>query len=93
MLGVTGFQAGCADLDILKRTRHIKGPFILLDGRDLLYPQYDLRAKLEDFLRENQQWAADEARKELAASPSAHPDVRAHWQHLAAQVPATKGKT
>lgn len=42
-LGVTGFQASCADLDILRRTRSLDGPFMLLKAEDLLYPQYDLR--------------------------------------------------
>jgi hypothetical protein len=26
-LGTTGFQAGCADLDIVRRNRSLKGPF------------------------------------------------------------------
>lgn len=37
-LGVTGFQASCADLDILRRTRHIER-FKILNYEDLLYPQ------------------------------------------------------
>src|SRR5574343_1229666 len=39
-LGVTGFQASCADLDILRRTRYLKGPFAIQNYSNLLYPQY-----------------------------------------------------
>ena len=34
---MTGFQVSCADLDISKRLRGIKGPFILLKAEDMLY--------------------------------------------------------
>lgn len=82
-LGVTGFQASCADLDIIKRTRRMKGPFIVLDGADLLYPQYDLRARLDEFITEvEQEWAPDEARKLLAEERGVEA-VRAHWERLA----------
>lgn len=36
-LGVTGFQAGCADLDILRRTRSLDGPFIILKAEDMCF--------------------------------------------------------
>ena len=39
-LGTTGFQASCADLDMIRRTRLIKGPFKIIDFSDMLYPQY-----------------------------------------------------
>ena len=83
-LGVTGFQASCADMDILRRTRGMEGPFILLKGEDLLYPQYDLNAKLNEFIKEIQPWLAEEAEKKLAAGNAkhAHPDVIAHWQSI-----------
>jgi hypothetical protein len=37
MLGVTGFQASCADLDFIRRTRSMDGPFMLIkaSGRPL----------------------------------------------------------
>lgn len=50
-LGVTGFQASCADMDVLRRTRRIKGPFMLVDSDKMLYPQYsierDVRAAMK----------------------------------------------
>lgn len=87
-LGVTGFQASCADLDILRRTRHLEHGFQLLDYGKLLYPQYasaehfpsaaDLLNRPDVCTR-----IAEAARKNLATSPSAHPDVLAHWHWLA----------
>lgn len=55
-LGVTGFQASCADLDFVRRTRSLKGPFILLKGEDMLYPQYDLEEKLEEAIKNWRPW-------------------------------------
>lgn len=81
-LGVTGFQASCADLDILRRTRGIKGSFIILKAEDLLYPQYDLHAKLEKWIGEQRKWLRDEAKKKLDGSHGVA-SVRAHWKKLA----------
>ncbi len=85
-LGVTGFQASCADMDIIRRTRHYKGPFMLLDGENVLYPQYDLREKVDEFITSTENtWGRDEARKRLAdpSNSQAHPNVRARWEKLA----------
>lgn len=84
-LGVTGFQASCADLDILKRTRGMKGGFILLKAEYLLYPQYDLRAKLDEFIIGQRGWLRDEAKKFLTEKDDTmiHPEVKAHWERLA----------
>ena len=84
-LGVTGFQASCADLDILTRIRNIKGGFILLKTKDLLYPQYDLRKKLNDFITsdETETFLKEEAKKHLAQDNEfTHPNVIAHWKKL-----------
>lgn len=91
VLGVTGFQASCADLDIVRRTRSLKGPFMIIDANDLLYPQYDVREKLETFIKENKEWCATEARKHIAENPRAHPNVRAHWDSLVGAVARTDG--
>ncbi len=82
-LGVTGFQASCADMDILSRTRGMKGPWMITNGEDLLFPQYDVRQRLEDFIEKQKPWAATEAAKKIAENDHAHPDVLAHWQKLA----------
>lgn len=83
-LGVTGFQASCADLDVLRRTRGYRGPFMVVDLADALYPQYDLDAELREFVNARADWLRDEAVRLLAESgEQAHPDVVAHWQRLA----------
>jgi hypothetical protein len=83
VLGMTGFQASCADLDVIRRTRSIKGPFMLLKGEDALYPQYDLRGKLDEALAEWRPWLREEAQRLLAERDHAHPNVLAHWKQLA----------
>lgn len=83
-LGVTGFQASCADLDFLRRSRGYKGPFMVLDGAKLLYPQYDVPGNVAEWIGEQRGWLRDEARKLLAErSEMAHPEVIAHWKKLA----------
>lgn len=86
-LRVTGFQASCADMDILKRTRLLKGPFAIIDGNDLLYPQYNIRGKVEDLLIQWQPWAKEEAQKLIDTKNGSHvsPAVMKHWQKLAGQ--------
>lgn len=39
-LGVTGFQASCADMDILRRSRRLDDGFRIVNYSNLLYPQY-----------------------------------------------------
>lgn len=82
-LGVTGFQSSIADLDILRRTRRMEGPFMLIDGDKMLYPQYDLHRQLDEALEEWEPWAAKEAKKKLEEDDYAHPDVKKHWEDLA----------
>lgn len=82
-VGSSGFQASCADLDFLRRSRLIKGPFMISKAEDAIYPQYDLRAKLEKFLEDSKGWLRDESKKLIESSPAAHPNVMAHWKALA----------
>ena len=82
-LGVTGFQASCADLDFLRRTRRIEN-FKILDLENLLFPQYQDEFKsYEELIKENKSWLSKEAEKRLAANPEAHPGVIKHWKKLA----------
>lgn len=85
ILGVTGFQASCADLDIIKRTRGMNCPFIILKAEDMLYPQYDLKEKLSEAMSEWGGWAKEQASKKLAVTSkdNCHQDVWAHWESLA----------
>lgn len=87
-VGATGFQAGCADMDILRRTRGIKGGFRLLDYDNLLYPQYcnaEHFPSYTDLLADPKisERIAEQAKQKLASSESAHPAVKAHWERLA----------
>lgn len=71
-LGTTGFQASCADLDIIRRVRDLKGPFRIVDYSNLLFPQYlnDERVPgWEDALKQEhiKKWLKEEAAKKLAA--------------------------
>ena len=87
-LGVTGFQASCADLDVLRRTRMLNGPFMIIDGEKMLYPQYDLRENLDKAMVEWEPWLAEKAKKLLSdKNEHAHPEVKAHWERLAAKAP------
>lgn len=87
-LGITGFQASCADFDVLRRTRHIDGPFALFKGHDLLYPQYNLQDRAKETFEGWMPWAAEEARKKLADPKSAVSSVTSHWEWLAKTYPA-----
>lgn len=84
-LGVTGFQASCADMDILTRTRHMKGPWCITDMENTLYPQYDVQARLAEYIADNRDWQREQAQKLLdERGNDAHPGVVAHWRKLAA---------
>lgn len=85
-LGVTGFQASVADFDIIRRTRSIEGPFGIIQAHDMLYPQYDLQDKVNEWIQEWHPWAREEAKKLLEEErefPVAG-EVEAHWKTLAA---------
>jgi hypothetical protein len=78
--GVTGFQASCADLDIIRRIRHIKGPFMLIKGYDMLYPQYDIESQVNEVVREWRPWAKEEATKLLNTENKEYVAEQV-WQH------------
>lgn len=89
-LGVTGFQASCADLDIISRTRGMKHGFRLINYADLLYPQYRDKIDAITFdalIAENGEALGKEARVLLAENRDAHPNVIAHWKRIAALAP------
>lgn len=86
-LGVTGFQASCADMDVLRYTRNFKwGRIVNYD--DLLYPQY---LNIEHF--PSHDYLLDKEREELARrakmlltehnSGPISIGVEAHWHWLA----------
>lgn len=81
--GITGFQAGYADMDILRRTRNMKNGFRILDYDNLLYPQYKDRFPTWDSLiDEHIEHLAKAAQEKLDKFEHAHPDVKAYWKKL-----------
>jgi len=85
-MGTTGFQASVAELMFLAKSRNIDGPFALVTGKDLLYPQYDIESKVERYIDEWTPWAAEQAKELLQSRPDAAPAVRLHWQMLAQSI-------
>jgi hypothetical protein len=87
-LGVTGFQASCADMDILRHTRHLEWGRVL-NFENLLYPQYcDAEhfpgfAELLELHKDELAKRAKALLEKDAVSPT-HPNVLAHWKALAA---------
>jgi hypothetical protein len=86
VVGASGFQGEWAALRAYGEVMGIKGPFAVLRGEDLVYPQYDLRRKVEGYIDEWTPWAAEKARENLLGDLShVHPEVLAHWRALAAE--------
>ena len=87
-LGVTGFQASCADMDVVRRVRHMKHGFRIVNYADLLYPQYEasLTMSPRSMLAEPdvRKHIRAEATRLLAERGGAHESVILHWQRLAA---------
>jgi hypothetical protein len=83
VLGVTGFQASCADLDVLRLTRGLE-EFALVKPEDLLYPQNDPLGEVKKYLDEARPRLAKRARELLERAPGAHPAVQRHWKEIAA---------
>lgn len=81
-LGMTGFQTSCADLDIVRRNRHIQGPFAIIKAEDSLFPQYDKRIKeIQDGWHD---WLIEEAKKKIQEHENdptsmVHPRVWGRW--------------
>lgn len=91
-LGVSGFQASCADMDFIRRTRSMEHGFQIVDYANALYPQYwdDERRPIFEALMRNpvaRERIRVAAQKKLEdQGDSASPKVLAHWRVLAAPV-------
>jgi len=85
-LGVTGFQAGCADLDFVARRRWMEDGLTLLDHHDLLFPQLleKFNRTALDYIMENLKPLQKRARELLEGKRGyeSHPSVRAHWEWI-----------
>lgn len=85
-LGTTGFQASCADLDFLRRTRMMKHGFRIINYNDLLYPQSFDKCNIRavDLLADNATGLKKAVSERIEESPDAHPNVMAHWRMILA---------
>ena len=84
-LGVTGFQASCAELDFLRRTRGLEWGK-LIDYNNLLYPQYcttEHFPSIDNLMRDNREELSKRAKKLLDENKDACEDVKDHWKKLA----------
>lgn len=89
-LGVTGFQASCADLDFIKRTRRLKNGFRITDYGNLLYPQYyfdegsfpTAHQLLMKNLEQIQDKALDLIEEDDKSDLNASQTVRKHWEWI-----------
>jgi hypothetical protein len=95
-LGVTGFQHGHSSLVLVGKLHDLKGPYMLIDIEQALYPQYDLGGRVAEYLATTatRTWLADEAQKRLdlhnqGGSGGGHavPVVVEHWRKLVANRP------
>lgn len=83
VVGATVFQASCTDLAFLGIVRMMDQPFAIIHAGEMLYPQYNIHARVEGYLEGWKSWAAEEARKKLAENHEyAAERVVAHWKLL-----------
>ena len=84
--GVTGFQASWAALRFYGEVMGVDGPFMVIRASDAVYPQYDIPARVEEFLSESGPWLREQAQAKLAGDMTFVVDaVREHWERLAAE--------
>jgi len=76
MLGTTGFQASCADMDLLKRSRHMD-VFRIVNADNLLYPQYDedLDLPLQKLIK----WASCGLKEKASQALIDNPKMETEW--------------
>lgn len=88
LLGLTGFQANWGELRFIQMSRNYEH-FIILNLEEALYPQYNLRNRLEEFLTSSssKEFLKKKALEKLEKYKDyTHPDVYAHWKKLAQYV-------
>jgi hypothetical protein len=82
--GITGFQAGAIMWGFISHWMSYEGkPMRLVNYDDMLYPQNG--HKFDRVIsKETHSYLAEQAKKRLAESDHAHPNVVAHWESIAA---------
>lgn len=85
--GMTGFQCGWSGMQFLKQVRGLEGPFGIVDGTKMLYPQHDIVEDVKKWMEEWKPEISKMAKEKLdESSEYTHPDVKARWKELAAHV-------
>ena len=85
--GISGFQAGCIMWSFLEEWMRIKGPAILIQYEDMLYPHYEKKFD-KRITKETHNWLIEEAKKRLRDADAAK-DMRIsssvieHWEKIA----------
>jgi len=91
VVGSSGFQAGCADIDFIARVRGLKNGFQIIDFSNVIYPLYfnntEKFPNATDILLNNLEVIAIEVQKRLKdykenGSKGIHPDVLNHWHMI-----------
>lgn len=83
--GITGFQASCIGWMQVKDLFMVRDgdPLRLVNYSDMLYPQYEDKFAKQISPR-TWEMLQKEAKEKLADDASAHPNVKAHWETIAA---------
>jgi len=84
-LGITGFQAGCVDLDIIRRSKGWE-MFGFENYENLLYPQYCNEEYFSTWLtsaKKYKEWLKEKAKENLKkGNKFAHSEVIRHWKWI-----------
>lgn len=85
-MGLTGFQGGWAALTAYCEEMSLTCPVMMLKAEDLLYPQYNVPGRVQEWIDESREWCAEQAQAKLDAAKDdslVHPAVRKRWMDLA----------
>ncbi|ASA22595.1 hypothetical protein [Paenibacillus donghaensis] len=83
--GMTGFQCGWSGMEFIRKTKGIEGPFGIVDGSKLLYPQYDLINQVREWIEDWKPEVGKVAKEKLENDDGmTSPNVRKRWEELAA---------
>lgn len=91
-LGMTGFQASAASIDLIKRIRHVDGPFIILEIADELYGDGTCQQKLSEYIGECRMRLRKMARHKLEKGGYFHPSTFRTLADFATRVPMNDGE-
>lgn len=87
-LGTSGFQHGYAQISYISETRMSKTGCCIIDLDNLMYPQYNLLGKVEEWIEEHKKSehfikiVKEKIKEDDLADFKAHVNVREHWEKL-----------